>query len=251
MKIWHPKFSKKIKDMFSNNVLIIDEAHNIKEGDTLKVLPPILEKVIKIADNMKLLLLSATPMFDNATEIIWLVNLLLMNQKRATLKVDDYFQDGRLIVDKIPQFKQKIQGLVSYVRGENPLRFPAGVYPQGKGILTPDKIPKKTIDGEDIPDEDQIKELVLVDCPMKGLQSDVYNNMMETDAQFGAFKQPGIMCSNIVFPIKSLTKSKSSRLSGNNSNSNSNKTPEEFALVDYIGDTGFNSVAKRKRMVNA
>ena len=66
-------FEKKIKEMFSNNVMIIDEAHNIKEGDTLKVLPPILEKVIKIADNMKLLLLTATPMFDNATEIIWLI----------------------------------------------------------------------------------------------------------------------------------------------------------------------------------
>ena len=34
-------FEKKIKEMFSNNVMIIDEAHNIKEGDTLKVLPPI------------------------------------------------------------------------------------------------------------------------------------------------------------------------------------------------------------------
>ena len=50
--------------------MIIDEAHNIKEGESLKVLPPILEKVVKIADNMKLLLLTATPMFDNSTEIV-------------------------------------------------------------------------------------------------------------------------------------------------------------------------------------
>ena len=60
---------------------------------------------------MKLLLLTATPMFDNATEIIWLVNLLLMNQKRPTLKIDDYFEDGRLVEEKIPQFKNKIQDL--------------------------------------------------------------------------------------------------------------------------------------------
>jgi hypothetical protein len=248
-------FEKKIKEMFSNNVMIIDEAHNIKEGDTLKVLPPILEKVIKIADNMKLLLLTATPMFDNATEIIWLVNLLLMNQKRPILKIDDYFEDGRIIVDKIPQFKQKIQGLISYVRGENPMRFPSGIYPKGKGILTPDKMPKKTIDGEDIPDEDQIKELVLVDCPMKGLQNEVYNNMISSDTQFGAFKQPGIMCSNIVFPLKSLvkkdrrrTKSSGSNAEvGSNENSNNNKSSEEFALVDYIGDSGFNNVAKKEK----
>lgn len=242
-------FEKKIKEMFSNNVMIIDEAHNIKEGDTLKVLPPILEKVIKIADNMKLLLLTATPMFDNATEIIWLVNLLLMNQKRPTLKIDDYFEDGSLIKAKIPQFKEKIQGLVSYVRGENPLRFPAGIYPKGKGILTPDKLPKKTIEGKDIPDEDQIKELVLVECPMKGLQNTVYNNMIESDTQFGAFKQPGIMCSNIVFPYKSFIENqrKTKSKSPESNESNSEKTPEEFNLVDYIGDTGFENVAKKER----
>lgn len=242
-------FEKKIKEMFSNNVMIIDEAHNIKEGDTLKVLPPILEKVIKIADNMKLLLLTATPMFDNATEIIWLVNLLLMNQKRPTLKIDDYFEDGRLIESKIPQFKEKIQGLISYVRGENPLRFPASIYPEGRGILTPDKLPKKTIDGEKIPVEDQIKELVLVDCPMKGLQNAVYNNMIESDSQFGAFKQPGIMCSNIVFPYKSLIEKqkRAKSKSPQSNNSNSEKTPEEFNLVDYIGDTGFNNIAKKER----
>ena len=53
MRKWRQKYLKKIKEMFSNNVMIIDEAHNIKEGDTLKVLPSIL--AIKIADNMKLL----------------------------------------------------------------------------------------------------------------------------------------------------------------------------------------------------
>ena len=48
--------------------MIIDEAHNIKEGGTekdKKILPPILERIVKLSDNMKLLLLSATPMFGN------------------------------------------------------------------------------------------------------------------------------------------------------------------------------------------
>ena len=121
-------FEKKIKEIFSDNVMIIDEVHNIKEGESMKVLPPVLEKVIKIADNMKLLLLSATPMFDNATEIIYLINLLLMNQKRPTIQMSDYFKDGRMIMDKLPQFQSKIRGLISYVRGENPLRF-SGRYP--------------------------------------------------------------------------------------------------------------------------
>ena len=46
-------FEKKIKEQFSDCVFIIDEVHNIKEGDDLKVLPPKLEKVFKMTENMK------------------------------------------------------------------------------------------------------------------------------------------------------------------------------------------------------
>ena len=41
-------FKKKIDEMFSNTVFIIDEVHNIKEGESLKVLPPLLERVFNI-----------------------------------------------------------------------------------------------------------------------------------------------------------------------------------------------------------
>ena len=73
--------------------------------------------------------------------------------------------------------------------------------------------------------------------------------MIESDSQFGAFKQPGIMCSNIVFPFKSLIeKEKRAKSKSPGSNiSNSEKTPEEFNLIDYIGDSGFNNVAKKER----
>ena len=114
-------FQRKIAEMFSNTVFIIDEAHNIKEGESMKVLPPVLDKVVSLAQNMKLLLLSATPMFDNSTEIIWLINLLLKNDNRPTLKINDFFDsDGSIIKSNIPLFLKRTRGLVSYVRGENP-----------------------------------------------------------------------------------------------------------------------------------
>ena len=70
----------KIKQLFSDSIMIIDEAHNIKEAGTKqeKILPPILERIVKISENMKLILLTATPMFDNSKEIRFLINLLLM-----------------------------------------------------------------------------------------------------------------------------------------------------------------------------
>ena len=58
---------KRYQKMFSDTVLIIDEAHNIKEGGKDKVLPPIIKRVLTNSLNMKLVLLTATPMYDNAT----------------------------------------------------------------------------------------------------------------------------------------------------------------------------------------
>ena len=92
-KIAEKLINKRINKIFSNSVLIIDEAHNIKEGDSLKVLPPLLEKVVRNSDNLKLLLLSATPMFDNSKEIIWLINLLRLNDKKPLLKTSGKVRD--------------------------------------------------------------------------------------------------------------------------------------------------------------
>ena len=245
-------FEKKIKEMFSNTVLIIDEAHNIKEGDNMldKVLPPILDKVVSLADNMKLLLLSATPMFDNATEIIWLINLLLKNDNRPPLTVNDYFDsDGQMLDDAstIDKFKMKTRGLISYVRGENPYRFPDRIYPKGPNILTASMLPKNTIDGEPIESDKRIKELVLVDCKMNGLQQEVYDLMLESKEGFGSFKQPGIMCSNIVFPNSSLRHGSRKKSSSSVSSASSGRNNRIFNINDYIGDSGFENVAEKTK----
>ena len=255
-------FEKKVKDMFSNTVLIIDEAHNIKEGDNMKVLPPILDKVVSLADNMKLLLLSATPMFDNATEIIWLVNLLLKNDNRPQLSMNEYFDsDGKMIEDDdtITKFKMKTRGLISYVRGENPYRFPDRLYPKPvsdpkvNDILIPPMLPKNDINGDIIEPDERIKELVLVDCKMNGLQQNVYDRMLESKDGFGAFKQPGIMCSNIVFP-NALVRPDGKKASASSASSASsvssvsaNNTNSIFNINDYIGDSGFENVAEKTK----
>ena len=261
------RFKKKIKEMFSKTVMIIDEAHNIKEGEGAKVLPPILDKVVSIADNMRLLLLSATPMFDNATEIVWLINLLLKNEKRLAMKVSDYFDsDGAIIPEQITSFKEKTRGLVSYVRGENPYRFPDRLYPSGKNIILPKQMPKYSWDGELIPENHKIKELVLVDCKMKGFQQGIYKQMLTSDKVFGSFKQPGLMCSNIVFPSKEdigdVSKHKSGSIpmnsspnNNNNNNKNNNNSigqtgnrANRFSINKYIGDRGFNNVAEKTKV---
>ena len=40
---------------------------------------------------MRLLLLSATPMYNNYKEIVWLINLMNMNDNRFTVETKDIF----------------------------------------------------------------------------------------------------------------------------------------------------------------
>ena len=46
--------------------------------------------LVTYVDNMKMLLLTATPMFNDAMEIIWLLNLMNLNDKRFPLKTTMY-----------------------------------------------------------------------------------------------------------------------------------------------------------------
>jgi hypothetical protein len=72
---------------FKNRVIIIDEVHNVKTTSDLEFrkVPPILQGVIKYGKNIRLVLMSATPMYDTAPEIIFILNLLLLNDGREQL----------------------------------------------------------------------------------------------------------------------------------------------------------------------
>ena len=39
-----------IKEQFSHSVMIIDETHNIKQGNDMKKVPPMLESLVVVAD---------------------------------------------------------------------------------------------------------------------------------------------------------------------------------------------------------
>ena len=132
---------KSIRRVFNNRLIIIDEVHNIrstKENKTRAPVATLLMKVAKYSQNMRLLLLSATPMFNSYEEIVWLVNLMSLNDKRSTIDIRDVF-------DSNGEFKaasgtreesgkdlliRKLTGYVSYVRGENPYVFPFRLYPK-------------------------------------------------------------------------------------------------------------------------
>ena len=117
---------------FSNRLIVIDEVHNIRktEDNENKKVAINLEFLVKSAENMRFLLLSATPMYNSYKEIIWLLNLMNTNDRRGRIEVRDIFtKNGEFKKNGEELLIRKATGYVSFVRGENPYTFPYRVYP--------------------------------------------------------------------------------------------------------------------------
>jgi len=129
---------KKLKQHFNNRLVIIDEVHNIRISDDKqdKRVANELFKLVKYVDNLRLLFLSATPMYNSYKEIIWLINVMNLNDKRSTIELGDVFdKDGNFLIDTNGNnigeelLRRKATGYVSFVRGENPYTFPYRIFP--------------------------------------------------------------------------------------------------------------------------
>jgi len=140
------ELEKFIHKTFDNRLIIIDEAHNIRqkeEGGKPKRVSDALEKVIKVADGVTLILLTATPMYDTYDEVLFYFNLFLWNDRRIDkkklLKPADYFKDDQVKPDKESEFRNWCQDYVSFIRGENPFTFPFRLPPPDNLVAKTDR----------------------------------------------------------------------------------------------------------------
>jgi hypothetical protein len=126
---------RRIRNEFDDRLIVIDEVHNIRitEDNENKKVAIYLEYLVKAAENLRLLFLSATPMYNSYKEIIWLLNIMNMNDKRAKIDIKNVFDsNGNFRKEKGKGEElliRKATGYVSFVRGENPYTFPYRVYP--------------------------------------------------------------------------------------------------------------------------
>lgn len=175
----------RLQKFFNDRLIIIDEVHNIRMTDDNKDkrVAVSLLKLVKIAKNLRLLLLSATPMYNSYKEIVWLLNIMNINDRRATIELKDIFdKDGNFVIseDGIEIGKntliRKATGYVSFVRGENPYTFPYRIFPS-------EFAPERTFRDEEYP-RVQINGAEIIE----GLQHiNVYLNTVG-DYQFGGYE---------------------------------------------------------------
>lgn len=126
------KYNQKLKELFSNRLIVVDEAHNLRLPSETgkKQIASVLQDILEVTENTKLLFLSATPMFNNAKEIIYMINLFLTNDKKPQLKTSEIFdKTGKLTEAGRKKLPIILRGYVSYMRGENPYAFPFRLYP--------------------------------------------------------------------------------------------------------------------------
>ena len=197
-----------LRKELSGSLFIVDEAHNMRDvgetddetdqvddmveerGDAAggKKLTPYLRKVLKTCEGNKLLLMSATPMYNTYREIISLLNLLLLV---------DHAEDSEFLKDSDIKFQMTETGEqltreseakllrvanshVSFMRGENPKAFPARLDPAPELRISkwPSFAPNGTSPIETIQQND-VMRLPLVKCELAGDSLDVIKAMTE------------------------------------------------------------------------
>ena len=149
---------KALRQRFNNTLIVIDEVHNIRPDTEIKGLKKTSQNfsdLVTYTENMKLLLLTGTPMFNHYSEIIWILNLLNKNDNRYGITQKDIFDaDGEFIEGGKELLIKKSQGYISYLQGEDPFAFPFRLYPYDinlpdGNLIKKNSLKKRLEDSED------------------------------------------------------------------------------------------------------
>ena len=186
----------RIRKYFDNRLIIIDEVHNIRQGDDnkdKKKTSSLLLNVCKYATNLRLLLLSATPMYNSYKEIIWLTNLMNTNDNRSIISENNIFDTNGVFIEASTDtngntieggrelLMRKLTGYVSFVRGENPYSFPYRIYPDtfdNTHSLDLTKYPQRQLNNREI--NEPLKHIPVYTNEIGEYQSYGYNYIIET-----------------------------------------------------------------------
>ena len=175
-----------LRNTFNGRVIVIDEVHNLRSGSgnvDLKKVPPKIKKLITAVENSKLILMSATPMFNKASEIVFIANLMLSNEKRSVLSEDDIFDpDGSMSTHGKRLLMAALRGRVSYVEGQDPRSFPARLYPvNDPQLMVSGQVPKQDLTGARLPREHRldIEKYPLIVSTMKGQSKQQYTQFID------------------------------------------------------------------------
>lgn len=151
--------NQQLLDQFKNSLIICDEIHNTYNSLEKNNWGVALQYILNYHPSVRAVFLSATPINNNPTEIIDLLNLLLPQTFYPNkLRKSDLFESDKQLkrgsLDKIADLSK---GRISYLRDVNPLYYPT----------------QKFI-GESIPGAPYLK---FIRCPMSDFHYNTYKSV--------------------------------------------------------------------------
>ncbi|MHB1952397.1 MAG: DEAD/DEAH box helicase [Sulfobacillus sp.] len=231
-----PHIGEDLNKVFSDTLFIIDEAHGLageekrestaeakaekrRTGIKLKLksdtapgtkkpraiskrgILEVLHEVFKQSKNTRLLLLTATPIRDNATQLVDILNLLRMNEFKtdaALVKEDLLFPRANEVNEEY--LLSLTKGYVSYLRGDDPIAFPVILDPPQQLLYEPS--PSYAINGEPLSEEEiPKKKMNLVRCPMSLPQYQKYLEVVTESEKPEVAHSAGLQVSSVVYPV--------------------------------------------------
>ena len=270
-----------LREEFGYRMLIIDEAHNIRdvgieesEEEDLdtgkedaesekagKLLTPYLRRLVSDVDGMKLMLMTATPMFNSVREIVFLMNLLLKNDKKASISEAQLFNKDNTLKEGAKGILGPLaNAYVSFMRGENPNSFPVRLFPE-EGRVTAENYPRVSFnpkdaineggeDGEegeeDEGDAAEVSKLPLVLSKFVegSAEEKAYEKINELIKERDGYGYSAlnilVQAGNAIFPTLGMVEDSSA-------DSSEESSQEGGSLEARIGAQGFNAIFERKK----
>ena len=169
-------------------------------------------------------------MYNSYKEIIWLINIMNLNDNRSLIELNDVFdKDGNFLIDEAginigeELLRRKATGYISFVRGENPYTFPYRIFPSLFAIDHTFKdfsYPRKQINNKPIIQPIEHLDVYVNKCGSyqeKGynyILSEIKSNIKKTKKGIPGFEnmdsfgyiilQKPLQALNIIYPTKLL-----------------------------------------------
>lgn len=241
------KLRKAYEKEFGGRLIIIDEVHNVKstsEDAENKKIARSFQNLVRYVQKMHLILLSATPLYNDHREIIFLLNIMRKNDKRRMISNSEIFDAmGNFVKndngDEIGKSRliEYVRGYVSFVRGENPYTFPYRIFPKlfdpSKSMLSEqNKIEYPSIQMNNKTIRAPIEYVDVYPVEIGERQQEVYNMLIDkiaTKPEEDTVVEKDIGYNSLIAPIQAL-------------NIGFPSLDETKKGIQLIGEEGLNSI---------
>jgi superfamily II DNA or RNA helicase len=181
------------KDSFDNSVIIVDEVHNVTTNDTYTALL----NVLKVSANTRLILLTATPIFNDIREIVEISNLLNATNTDLQLPIRN-----DLITEKF----------ITRIDDTSSLGYSYLASDKFKSKLAESLKDKVSFFDENTQDFPEVIDKGIIECQMSSYQYNLYKKAIEADTKTTILPEgKGLytnssLASTMVFPDDSFEK---------------------------------------------